>query len=60
MLVRAIDNISCCNLDNGNMLREVTVKIELEMIDIQEGVTVEALQNSRAMGLVMSLEFAKK
>ena len=43
MLARAIDNISCCNLDNGNMLREVIVKTELEMIDIQEGVTVEAL-----------------
>jgi len=33
MLTRATDNISCCNLDNGDMLREVMVKIELEKID---------------------------
>jgi len=26
------------NLDNGNILREVTVKIGLERIDTQEGV----------------------
>ena len=62
MLTRATDNISisCCNLDNGDMLREVTVKIELEKIDIQEKVTVEALLNSGAMGLVMSSEFVRK
>jgi len=42
------------------MLREITVKIGLERIDIQEGVTVEALLGSRVMGLVMSLEFARK
>ena len=41
-------------------MREVTVKIGLERIDTQEGVTVEALLDSGAMGLVMSLEFAKK
>ena len=40
MLTRAIDNISCCNLDNGDMLREVMVKIGLERVDTQEGVTV--------------------
>ena len=34
------------------MLREVVVKIGLKRIDTQEGVTVEALLNSRAMGLV--------
>jgi len=44
----------------GKTLREVTVKIGLERIDIQEGVTVEALLDSGAMGLVMSLEFARK
>ena len=44
----------------GKTLREVTVKIGLERIDTQEGVTVEALLDSGAMGLVMSLEFAKK
>jgi len=41
-------------------LREVTVKIGLERIDMQEGITVEALLDSKAMGLVMSSEFAKK
>jgi len=38
----------------------VTVKIRLERIDMQEGVTVEALLDSGAMGLVMSSEFTKK
>ena len=41
-------------------LREVTVKIGLERVDTQEGIMVEALLNSGATGLVMSLEFAKK
>ena len=41
-------------------MREVMVKIGLERIDTQEGVIVEALLDSRAMGLVMSSEFAKK
>jgi len=44
----------------GRTLREVTVKIGLERVDIQEGIAVEALLNSEATGLVMSLEFAKK
>ena len=35
-------------------------KIGLERIDIQKGVIVEALLDSRAMRLVMSSEFAKK
>ena len=60
MLARATDNTSCYNLDNGDMLREVTMKIELERIDIQEGVMVEVLLNSEATGLVMSLEFTRK
>jgi len=60
MLTRAIDNTSCCNLDNGDMLREVTVNIGLERIDIQEEVMVEALLDSRATGLMMSSEFARK
>ena len=42
------------------MLREVTVKIGLERIDTQERITVEALLDSGATGLVMSSEFAKK
>ena len=60
MLVRAIDNKSCYNLNNRDMLRELTVKIGLERIDMQEGITVEVLLDSGAIGLVMSLEFARK
>jgi len=41
-------------------LREVTVKIGLERIDTQEGVTVEALLDSGATGLVMSSKFTRK
>ena len=44
----------------GKTLREIMVKIGLERIDTQEGVTVEALLDSRATGLVMSSEFARK
>ena len=36
------------------------MKIGLERIDTQEGIIVEVLLDSRAMGLVMSLEFARK
>ena len=32
MLSRVIENKSCCNLDNGDILREVIVKIGLERI----------------------------
>ena len=39
-------------------LREVTVKIGLERIDMQEKLIVEALLDSGATGLVMSSEFA--
>jgi len=49
-----------CNLDKGDLLREVTVKIGLERIDMQEGIMVEALLDSGATGLVMSSEFARK
>jgi len=42
------------------ILREVTVKIGLERINMQEGITVEALLDSGVTGLVMSSEFAKK
>ena len=59
ILTRA-NNISCCNLNNEDMLKKVTVKISLERIDMQKGITVEALLNSGVTGLVMSLEFAKK
>jgi len=60
MLSRVVDNTFCYNLDNENMLREITVKIGLERTDTQEGVTMEALLDSRIMRLVMSSEFAKK
>ena len=36
------------------------MKIGLERINIQEGITVEALLDSGATGLVMSSEFTKK
>ena len=36
------------------------MKIGLERIDIQEEITVEALLDSGAIGLVMSSKFAKK
>ena len=42
------------------ILREVTVKIGLERLDMQEGITVEVLLDSGVTGLVMSSEFAKK
>jgi len=60
MLSRVVENTSTYNLNNQDMLREVTVKIGLERIDTQEGVIVECLLDSRAMGLVMSSEFAGK
>ena len=44
----------------GKTLREVTVKIGLERIDTQEGITVEALLDSGTTELVMSSEFARK
>ena len=41
-------------------MREVTIKIGLERLDTQEGITVKALLDSGATGLVMSSEFARK
>ena len=41
-------------------MREVMVKIGLERINMQEGITIEALLDSRATGLVMSSKFARK
>jgi len=60
MLARVTDNTSMRDLDKGDLLREVTVKIGLERIDTQEGITVEALLDSGVTGLVMSSEFARK
>ena len=56
---KVVDNIFYCNL-NMDMLKEVTIKIGLERINIQEGVIVEVLLDSGITELVMSLEFAKK
>jgi len=42
------------------LLREVTVKIGLERVDMQEGIMMETLLDSRVTELVMSFEFAKK
>ena len=42
------------------MLRSVTVKIGLERIDIQEGMSVKALLDGRVTRLVISLKFARK
>jgi len=60
MLAKVVENISSCSLDKGNMLREVIVKIGLERVDMQEGITVEALLDSDATRLVMSLKFVRK
>ena len=60
MLSRVMENTFCCNLNNRDMLREVTVKIGLERIDMQEEVMVEALLDSGATELVMSSEFSRK
>ena len=56
---KVVDNIFYCNL-NMDMLKEVTIKIGLERINIQEGVIVKVLLDSGITELVMSLEFAKK
>ena len=55
-----MDNIAGYDLKNKEALREVTVKIGLERIDMQEGIMVEALLDSSATGLVMSSEFTRK
>ena len=54
-----MDNTSYYSL-NGEVLREVSVKIRLEKIDMQERIMVEALLYSRVTSLVMSLKFIKK
>jgi len=48
------------NIRKRELLREVTVKIRLERIDMQKEVIVEALLDSEATGVVMSSEFARK
>jgi len=60
ILSRVVENTFTCDLDKEDFLREVTVKIGLERIDIQKGIMVEALLDSGATGLVMSSEFVRK
>ena len=60
MLSKVMNNKFCYNLDNENMLREITVKIGLEGIDTQKEVTIKTLLDSGVMRLVMSSEFARK
>jgi len=60
MLSRVVENTSTYDLNKEDLLREVTVKIGLERIDMQEGITVEALLDSSATELVMSSEFTRK
>ena len=60
MLSKVIDNKFYYNLENGNILREVMVKIGLEGINTQEKVTMKALLDSGAIKLVMSSEFMRK
>ena len=55
-----MDNTSIYNLNKGDLLREVTVKIGLERIDIQKGIIVEVLLDSGVIGLVISSEFTRK
>ena len=50
----------CRCSSNRNLLREVTTKIGLKRIDMQEGVIVEMLLDSKAIELVISSEFARK
>ena len=51
ILFKVIENTSCYDLNNEELLREVTVKIRLERINMQEGVTVEALLDSSVTNL---------
>jgi len=44
----------------GRALKEATMKIGLERINMQEGIMIEALLDSGATGLIISLKFAKK
>jgi len=59
-VLRAMDNINNCDLNNEKALREVMVKIGLERMDTQKGIIVEVLLDSGVTVLVMSSEFARK
>jgi len=60
MLPRVINNKSCYNVDNRDMLREITVKIGLERINTQDEVIIEMLLDNSVTRLVISSEFARK
>jgi len=60
MLSKVIDNKFYYNLNNRDILREVMVKIGLEGINTQKKVTMKALLDSGAIGLVMSSELIRK
>jgi len=47
-------------IEEGELLKKITVKIWLKRIDTQEGIIVEILLDSRVIELVMSSEFIKK
>ena len=47
-------------IEEGELLKKITVKIWLKRIDTQEGIIVEVLLDSRVIELVMSSEFIKK
>jgi len=47
-------------IEGGKISREMTVKIGLKQQEDEEGIVVEALLNSSMIGLIMSLEFARK
>ena len=55
-----MNNISYCEPNNEELLREVIVKIRLERINMQEVIMVKALLDSGATVLLMSLEFTRK
>ena len=46
--------------DQKELLREVTVKIGLERMDIYKGITVKTLLDNSVTDIVMSLEFVRK
>jgi len=50
----------CKKNKKREILRGVTVKIGLERINIQKGITVEALLDTGTTELVMSSEFSRK
>jgi len=47
-------------VEEGKLLKKVTVKIRLKQEENEEGIVVEVLLDSRTIGLVMSSEFVRK